>query len=163
MPVTTSPSSKLGVTLLLDGTLFFLEHGAAIDDEIFVGDVELGDAAANLLADELLHFGGIANPAAGRGHEGAHADIDAEAALHLRGDGSDDAGLLGEGTLQCRPVLRTSDLEARELVVAFGIAAFDCDGNLVAWLDGLAGALEDRERKDAFGFVADVEAGRNRQ
>ena len=83
--------AKLGVTLLLDGTLFFFEHSAAIDHEVFIGDVELGDAATNLLADEFFHFGSIANSAAGSGHEGAHANVDAETALNLRGDGSHDA------------------------------------------------------------------------
>ena len=91
--------AKLSVTLLLNGTLFFFEHGAAINYEIFVGDVELGDAATNLLADQLLHLGSVANSAAGSRHKGAHADVDAEAALDLRGDGSDDAGFLGEGVL----------------------------------------------------------------
>ena len=57
------------------GLLF--ENHAAIDDDIFVGDVELGDAAGDLGADQLFKFGGVAGSAAAGGHEGAHADIDA--------------------------------------------------------------------------------------
>ena len=43
------------------------------------------------------------------------------------------------------------------VVVALGIAAFDGDQELVAGLGRSLGVLEDGERKDAFGFEADVE------
>ena len=84
---------------------FFFDDGAAIDDHVFFGHVELDDAAANLLADELFHLGCIAGSAARAGHEGAHADIDAEAAFNDGGDGADDDGLVGEGLLERGPVL----------------------------------------------------------
>ena len=56
--------------------LFFEDH-AAIDNNVFVGDVELGDAAVDLGADQLFEFSGIAGAAATGGHEGADADVDA--------------------------------------------------------------------------------------
>ena len=80
--------------------------------------------------------------------------------LTMRGHGADDGRLLGEGALQRGPVLRPRDLEARQFVVAFGIAALDGDRNLVARLYGFAGALEDGQRQNAFGLVADVEQDR---
>jgi hypothetical protein len=57
------------------GLLF--KHDAAIDDYVFIGDVELGDAAGDLGADELFELGGVFGSAAAGGHEGADADIDA--------------------------------------------------------------------------------------
>ena len=70
------------------GLLF--EHDAAIDDYIFIGDIELGDAAGDLGADQLLKLGGVAGSAAAGGHEGADADIDGEAAFDDGGDGAND-------------------------------------------------------------------------
>ena len=70
------------------GLLF--EDDAAIDDDVFIGDVELGDAAGDLGADELFELGGVAGSAAAGGHEGADADVDAEAALDDGSDGADD-------------------------------------------------------------------------
>ena len=80
--------------------------------------------------------------------------------LTRAGYGADDGRLFGEGAFQCSPVLRPRDFEAREFVIAFGIAPFDGDGKLVARLDGFAGGLESREWQNAFGLVADVEQNR---
>jgi hypothetical protein len=107
------------------GLLF--EHHAAIDDDIFIGDVELGDAAGDLGADQLFELGGVAGSAAAGGHEGADADVDAQAALDDFGDGADDGELLGEGCFEGGPVAGLRDFEARELVVAFFVAAGDGD------------------------------------
>ena len=104
MPCTVSPSFRLGVAALFAGALFFFGNGAAVDHDVFVGDVELDDAAADFLPDQLLHLGGIAGAAARGGHEGAHADIDAEAALDHAGDRADDGGFIGEGFFQRGPV-----------------------------------------------------------
>ncbi len=57
------------------GLLF--EDDAAIDDDVFVGDFELGDAAVDLGADQLFELGGVFGSAAAGGHEGADADVDA--------------------------------------------------------------------------------------
>ena len=103
----------LGITALLRRALLIFQNDAAIDHQIFFGDVELGDAAANLLPDQLLHLGGIAHSAARRRHEGADADIDAESAFDHVGHGADDGGLLGKGALQRAPILRPSDSGAR--------------------------------------------------
>ena len=111
---------------LAAGLLF--ENDAAIDDDVFIGDVELGDAAGDLLADEGFELGGIARAAAAGGHEGANADVDAEAALDDGGDGAGDGDLFGEGALEGRPVAGLRDAKARELVVALFVAAGDGDG-----------------------------------
>ena len=58
-----------------------LKNNASIDHHIFIGDVELGDAAGDLSADEGFQLGGVARSAAAGGHEGANADVDTEAAL----------------------------------------------------------------------------------
>src|ERR1700738_3508395 len=67
---------NLGEALGLAGLLFLFEDGAAVYDYIFVVDVELGDADADLLSDELFHLGCVADSAAGGGHEGAGSDVD---------------------------------------------------------------------------------------
>ena len=94
------------------GAGLFFENDAAIDDNVFVGDVELGDAAGDLGADQLLELGRIAGAAAAGGHEGAHADVDAEAALDHAGDGADDGELLSEGSFERGPVAWLRDFEA---------------------------------------------------
>ena len=93
---------------------FFFEHDAAVDDAVFIGGIELGDAAANLLADELFHLGGVAGAGARGGEEGADADVDGETALDDAGDGAGDGGLLGEGALERGPVRGLGDAGARE-------------------------------------------------
>ena len=137
------------------GLLF--EDDAAIDDDVFVGDVELGDAAGDLGADQLFELGGVFGSAAAGGHEGADADIDAEAALDDFGDGADDGELLGKGGFEGRPVAGLRHFEARELVVVLFVAAGDGDGEGVAGLDGFGVVLEGRAGQNAFGLVADVE------
>ena len=107
----------------------FFKHDAAVDDHIFVGDIELGDAAGDFGADHLLELGGVAGAAAAGGHEGAHADVDGEAALDDAGDGADDGGFLRKCGFEGRPVAGLGDPEAGELVVALFVAAFDGDGN----------------------------------
>src|SRR4051812_45898705 len=70
----------LRVEAIFGAALFFFGEGAPVDNDIFVGDVELDDAAANFLANEFFHVGGVADTAARGGHEGAHAYIHAESA-----------------------------------------------------------------------------------
>ena len=128
VPVTVSPSFSAARRLASCAARLLFEHHAAIDDHIFIGDVELGDAAGDLLADQRFELGGVARAAAAGGHEGAHADVDAEAALDDGGDGAGDGDFFSEGALQRRPVARLRDAEARELVVALFVAAGDGDG-----------------------------------
>ena len=137
------------------GLLF--ENHAAIDDYVFVGHIELGDAAGDLCADKGFELGGVAGSAAAGGHEGADADVDAEAALDDGGDGSGDGDFFGEGALKGRPVAGLRHAEARELVVAFLVAAGDGDGERVAGFDAFGVRGEGRTRQNAFGLVADVE------
>ena len=47
----------LGVAAFLVGALFLFEHRAAVHHHVFVRHIELDDAAANLLADQLFHLG----------------------------------------------------------------------------------------------------------
>ena len=151
---------EFGIAAVAGSVGFFFSDGAVIDDDIFFGDVELGNAAADFLANELFHLGGIARAAAGGGHKGADSYVNAEAAFHDGRDGAENGHPLGECLLQRRPVRGTLDAGPREFVIAFFIAAFDGDQELVARFHFLAGALKKRERKNAFGLIADVEEDR---
>ena len=141
MPVTVAPGVERGAASFEFAAGLLFENDAAIDDDVFIGDVELGDAAGDLLADEGFELGGVARAAAAGGHEGADADIDAEAAFDDGGDGSGDGDFVGEGALEGRPVAGLRDAEARELVVALLVAAGDGDGERVAGLDGFGVVL----------------------
>ena len=81
MPCTVSPSFTLGVALFLGGALFLFQHRAAVHHHVFIGHVELDDPAADLLADQLLHLGGVFGAAARGRHERAHAHVHAQPAL----------------------------------------------------------------------------------
>ncbi len=62
---------------LADAAGLLFKNHAAIDDYVFVGDFELGDAAGDFSADQLFELGCVFGSAAAGGHEGADADIDA--------------------------------------------------------------------------------------
>ena len=115
----------LAVALFLGLALLVLEHGAAVHHHVFVGDIQLDDAAADLLANQLLQIGGSARTGARGGHEGAHAHVHADAALDHGGDHAGDGRLIGEGLFERRPIARPLDLHARQFVVALGIATLD--------------------------------------
>jgi hypothetical protein len=85
------------------------KDGAAIDDYVFLGDVELGDAAVDLRADQLFKLGGVLGAAAAGGHEGADAHVDREAALDDSGDGADDGELFSKRLFEGGPVARLRD------------------------------------------------------
>ena len=146
-----------GVAAFLQGAGLFFEDDAAVDDDVFVGDVELGDAAGDFSADDFLEFGGFAGAAAAGGHEGADADVDGEAALDDAGDGADDGDFLGEGFFERGPVAGLGDFEQREIVVALFVAALDGDVDFVADLDAVGVVREGGARENAFGLVTDVE------
>src|SRR5581483_295840 len=110
---------------LFAGTIFFLDHGTAVHHYVFVGDIHLDDAAANLFADKLLHLRRGTRAATRCGHEGADAHIHTEAALHHSGHGAQDSGLFSKGLFERRPIGGALDLAAREFVVALRVAAFD--------------------------------------
>src|SRR6266852_3530703 len=124
---------------LLAGAFFVFRYGAAIDDHVFLGHVELDDAATDFLLDELLHFGRVAGSAARSGHEGSHSHIHAQPALHHSRHGADDRRLLYEGFFQRGPVSWTLDFAASQFVVAFRIATLDGDLHLVAGFGWLVG------------------------
>jgi two-component system sensor histidine kinase HydH len=109
--------------------LLFFEDDAPVDNNILFFGIELGDAALDLLADQLGHLFGVAHSAARRGHEGAHAYIDTKAALDLLGYGTGDVTLGGEGFFEAAPVSRTADFNGGQTVVAFFGAGTDGDGD----------------------------------
>jgi hypothetical protein len=98
------------VAALPGRTFLFFCYGAAVHDDVFVGHVKLDDAAANLLPHELFQFGGVSRSAARGGHEGADANIDAQAALHYRSHSPGNRLLLCKGLFQRRPVGRPPHL-----------------------------------------------------
>src|SRR4051794_13876258 len=57
----------------------FFEHGATIDDDIFLRGIELDDLTDDFLPNERLHLRDIARAAAGGWHECPHADVNGEA------------------------------------------------------------------------------------
>ena len=137
--------AELGVAAVAGGAVFFFGDGAAVDDYVFVGGVELGDADADLLADELFHLSGVAGSAAGCREEGADAYVNGETAFDYGGDCSGDDGFFGEGLFEGGPVFGLRDLVAGEGVVALFVAAFDGDEELGAGLDGFACIGEEGE------------------
>ena len=147
----------LGIALFLGRALLVFGDDAPVDDQVFLGDIQLGDAAADLLPNQLRHLGGIAHSTARRRHEGTHPDIDAEAAFYHVGHGANDGRLLGKRPFQPAPVLRQRHAGARELVIPLGIASLHRDQELVARLYGFASALEPRQGQDTLAFVADIE------
>ena len=139
--------------------LLVLKNGAAVYNDVFVGGVELDDAAGDFLAGQLFHLGRGLGAAAGGGQKRAHADIAREPALDHAGDDAGDDLLLGERALEGRPVFGPFDLDLGELVIALRIAAADRHDHLVA--DGdvrLARCVAKLiERQDAFGLPANVD------
>src|SRR5215472_9050417 len=151
---------NLRVAAVFDESFFVFGHNFAIDDNVFVSDIKLDDAAADLLLDQFFHLGGVASPGSGSRHESADADVDAESAFDDAGHRADDCCLLGECLLERRPIGWTRDLEARKLIIAFGIASFDRDRQLVAGLNALSGSLAFCQRQNAFSLVSNVEKHR---
>ncbi len=144
-------------TALGGGARLLLENHAAIDDNIFIGDVKLGDAAVDLLADQCLDLGGIAGAAAAGGHKCAHADIDVQAALDYACDRAHHGEFLGKGFFERRPVARLSHFEAREGVIPLFVAAGHGDWNRIAGLYRVGVVFECRAREHALGLVSNVE------
>ena len=111
--------TDLGVAALLHTALFFFGEGAAVNHHIFLGGIELDNAAANFLSNQLLHLGSVAHSAARGRHESPHPYIHAESALDDACDRAHNRRLVGESLLQRRPVRGLRNLLAGEFVVAF--------------------------------------------
>ena len=90
----------LRIKLVLGGALFFLRHGAPVDHDILIRDVELDDAAANLLPHQLLHLGRFANAAARSRHERPHPHVDAEPAFDYGRHRAQNGGFVGKRFFQ---------------------------------------------------------------
>src|SRR5690242_15674430 len=151
---------QLGIAPLFSRTFLFLENGSSINDHVFIGNVKLDNATPNLLFHQLFHLGGIAHAAARCGHEGANADINAQAALYDSDYGTDNRGFLHKSFLQRIPVGRPRNFKTGKLIVAFRIATLDRHSDLVAAINFLARLLKFCERQNAFRFEADVEKHR---
>jgi hypothetical protein len=118
---------------LLAGARFFLfQHHAPVHHHVLVGHVQLDDAAGDLLAHQLFHFGHVFGARARSRHERAHAHVHAQAALHYARNHARDGALLVECGFQRRPVLGPLHAHFRELDVAFFVAPFDGHRELVA-------------------------------
>ena len=136
------------------GLLFALfQNHAPVDHDIFRRGVELGDPAFDFLPDHLFKIGLFARAAARGRHERAHADVDAEPALHHFKDRSGNNALVGKCGFKAGPIARRLDLDGRKLVHAFLIAAANGDQQPVARLQ-LPGRFG---RKHAVHLAADVD------
>src|SRR5579862_2962027 len=143
-----------GEAALFCGKLLLYGDGAALDDDIFIGDIELDDAAKNFLTDHFFQIGGFTDSTARGGHEGAHTDIDGEPPFDHAGNRADDVRFLCERSFERRPVGGPLDASAGELIVALGIAAFDGNRKRIAGLQ--IRVLQICKRQDAFALEADV-------
>lgn len=85
---------------IFDNALFFFRQRPAIHHHIFVGNIELDDATADFLPDQLLHLGGIARAAAGRRHESSNADVDAHSPFDQTSHRAYDRCLFRKCTLE---------------------------------------------------------------
>src|SRR4029077_3630731 len=65
----------LRVAALFVGALFFFGNHAAVHHYVFICNVQLGDAAAHFLPDELFHLSRIAHSATRSRHERADSNI----------------------------------------------------------------------------------------
>ncbi len=90
----------LGITQFLCGAIFFFEHDAPIDDHVLLGDIQLGDAAADLLVHQLWHLGGIAHSTARRGMKARTPTSTLKPPFTMPVTVPMMVGLLGKGTLQ---------------------------------------------------------------
>jgi hypothetical protein len=74
VPVTVAFLHGFAAGFQYAARLLFQNH-APIDNHVFIGHVELGDAAGNLRAHQLFQLGGVLGAAAAGRHKGAHAHI----------------------------------------------------------------------------------------
>src|SRR2546423_1297568 len=101
-PVTRSPGFSFATASV---------HGSG---DIFIIDVELDDAAANLLPDQLFHLRGVPNAAARGRQESSRSHVHGEAALHGSGDAAGNDFLVFEGARESFPIARTRTRGARK-------------------------------------------------
>ena len=114
---------------------FLFQYRATIDDDIFVIDVELDDAAANLLPDQLLHLRSVAQTAARRRHERARSHVHAEAALDCAGDAAGNDFFGFECARQPLPIPRPRTGHARQRRHPLAVVTGDRHVKVVAALD----------------------------
>ena len=145
---------------LLAGDRFFLfQHRTPVHHHVFVGHVQLDDAAGDLLAHQLFHLGYVFSARPRRGHERADAHVHAQAALHHARDHARNGALFAECGFQRRPVLGPLHAYFGEIVITLLVAPLDGHRELVAYPHAhRAGCVfELGYRHDAFDLVADVD------
>ena len=158
MPSSTSPGCSTASRAFLRRTSLLLQHHAPVDHNIFIRDIELGDAAGDLGPDQLLEFRCIARAAAAGRHKRAHADVDVSGRPSPRPvTVPTTASLLLESLFERRPVVRLRHFEPRQVVVALFVAALDRDRDLLARLHTFRIVPERRTRQHAFDLVADID------
>ncbi len=148
----------LRVAAFFHAALLFFGDGPPVNHYILFGGIELDNAAADFLPNQLLHLGCVTYAASRGWHKSAHSNVHAETALDYAGDGSDYRRFVGEGLLQGRPIRGLRDLLAGEFVVAVQIAALDRNRHLVARLHNFA--LERGQPNDAFSLETNVKEDR---
>src|SRR5437773_5106644 len=104
---------------------FLFHHQAMIDDYIFFVDVELDDAASDLLPHQLFHLLGVADAAARSRHERARSHVHRKAALHRGGYAAGHNFLVFEGARQPFPIARTRTGDARKRHHTLAVVAGD--------------------------------------
>src|SRR4051812_36459118 len=83
---------------------FVFHNGSAVDDDVFIVNIELDHAAADLLTDQLLHLSGVTHAATRGGQERAHSNVDGKAAFHLGRDSTGNDALVVESCREVFPI-----------------------------------------------------------
>src|ERR1700733_13570692 len=90
----------LCISFLLKLAGLFFKDDAAVNHDVLFGDVELYDAAGDLLANKLLQFSSIAGATARCRHKGSYANVDCKTALDDARNRSCDGCFLRVGFFQ---------------------------------------------------------------
>src|SRR3984885_526884 len=142
----------LCISFLLKLAGLFFKDDAAVHDDVLFGDVELYDAAGDLLANKLLQISSIAGATTRCRHKGSYANVDCKTTLDDASHGSCDGCFLRIGFFQRWPVRRLSNLQARESIVSLFIAPLDRYRKPVADRNPLGVVLKLSPRKYALDF-----------
>src|SRR5579859_6108501 len=142
------------------GSDFFIQDGLARNHDVAALLVQLDDADVNLVALQRLQIPHRVHVHLRTGHEGFHADIDRDAALHTLNDRSLDAFLGMVGLFNVLPHPHALRALVRQQHGAFFVlAALHHDFNFLARLElhVAAGVSDFSDGHQAFGFEADID------
>ena len=141
---------------------FFFDRRLPGDDHVVAAAVELDDLDGDVLADKRVEVVGGADVHLSRGHEGDHADIDAESAFDAVEDAAENGQVFAEGLFQCVPGADAAGALVRQGQVAFDVLpAVGQHLDLVADVDGdsAVGSSDLLDGNEALLFAADVDDG----